>query len=99
MVLLSLLALVLPSIPQGHWAGGVSVPVASQWPDGMSGQAEVPSANAVSRLEADDAVMLRLFPEPRMLGLSSAPSLRGRSALSLGINAKAPLHRPPRVAA
>lgn len=99
LVLLSLLVMVLPSLPQELWAAGVGAPVSSQGPDGFSSQGEAPSTGAASRLEIDDAVTSPSLPGSRVLGTVSAPTLRGRSALALGISADAPLHRPPRIVA
>jgi hypothetical protein len=99
LVLLSLLVMVLPSLPQGLRAVGVGALVTSQWPDGLMNQGESPSTGLASRLEIDDGVTPPAFPGSQILGTPSAPTLRDRSALSLGISADAPLHRPPRAGA
>ncbi|KQO53775.1 MULTISPECIES: hypothetical protein [Methylobacterium] len=99
LVLLSLLVMVLSSLPQGLWAGGVGAPVSSQWPDGFTSQGEAPSTGSASHLEIDDAVTPSSLSGSRLLGEALEPALRGRSALSLGISADAPLYRPPRTTA
>lgn len=99
LVLLSLLVMVLPSFPQGLWVVGIGAPVSSQGPDGLLSQGEAPSTGFASRIEIDEAVTPPSLPGSRVLGEASAPTLRGRSALSLGISADAPRHRPPRTAA
>ncbi|GJE18215.1 hypothetical protein [Methylobacterium marchantiae] len=99
LILLCLLTLVLPTVPPGPWADGMSGPVTSQRTDTVTGQAEAPSTSVVSRLDMDDALTLVPLPVSQTLGVVSPPTLRGRSALSLGISAEAPLHRPPRIAA
>ncbi|MCC0808787.1 hypothetical protein FPV16_21695 [Methylobacterium sp. W2] len=99
LVLLSLLVMVLPTLPHGLWAVGVEAPVSGQGPDGLISQGEAPSTGCSPRLEIDDAVAPPSLPGSRSLGTALAPTLRGRSALSLGINADAPLQRPPRIVA
>ena len=98
LVLLSLLVMVLPSFPQELWGAGVGAPVSSRGHDGLVSQGEVPSTGSAARLEVDDAMTPPSLSGSRVLGAASAPTLRGRSALSLGISADAPLHRPPRIA-